>query len=326
MTPQSRATVAGRAYLDLQNRARRERRGTQEYLTAYVVERWLARLSASPYASQFVLKGGVLLAALGQRRPTVDADALAIGLANDAEAVAARVAEIAAVEDAEDGVEFLTTTVSAQLIRDHALYHGVRVTMDARLAAATVKLRLDINFGDPVTPAPQQVLLPGLRPGTTPIQVLGYPVETILAEKLTTTIDLGEANTRVRDLADIYTVTGAHAITWAPMHDALTATAAFRSVELVPVSAAVGDLANLRRRDYQAYRAALGHFGEHLPDDLTDVITAAAAFADPVIAGAVASNQMWDPDTRRRRRTDDRVARSAAAYDVAVFANADRHA
>ncbi|NLG64976.1 MAG: hypothetical protein GX537_05160 [Actinobacteria bacterium] len=42
MTPVSRATPAGRAYLDLQNRARRERRGTQEYLTAYVVERRLA--------------------------------------------------------------------------------------------------------------------------------------------------------------------------------------------------------------------------------------------------------------------------------------------
>jgi hypothetical protein len=63
MSPVSRATPAGRAYLDLQNRARREGRGTQEYLTAYVVERWLARLSRSSYASQFVLKGGVLLAA-----------------------------------------------------------------------------------------------------------------------------------------------------------------------------------------------------------------------------------------------------------------------
>lgn len=299
MTLQSRATAAGRAYLDLQNRARRERRGTQEYLTAYVVERWLARLSRSPYAAQFVLKGGVLLAALGQRRPTVDADALAIGLANDAEAVAARVAEIAAIEDAEDGVEFLTATVSAQLIRDHALYQGVRVTMDARLATAIVKLRLDVNFGDPVTPAPQQVSLPGLRPDSRPVEVLGYPVETVLAEKLTTTIDLGEANTRVRDLADIYTVTGSHAIARAPMHDALKATAAFRSVELVPLAAAVGDLANLRGRDYQAYRAALGQFGEHLPADLTDVITAAAAFADPVIASVNATSAHWDPGSRR---------------------------
>lgn len=44
-----RQSAAGRAYLDLQNRARRERRGTQELLTMYVVERWLARLSRSDY-------------------------------------------------------------------------------------------------------------------------------------------------------------------------------------------------------------------------------------------------------------------------------------
>jgi hypothetical protein len=47
MTRPTRASLAGSAYLDLQDRARKERRGTQELLTLYVVERWLARLSAS---------------------------------------------------------------------------------------------------------------------------------------------------------------------------------------------------------------------------------------------------------------------------------------
>jgi putative NADH-flavin reductase len=37
MTKNTRDTAGGRAYLDLQNRARRERRPTQEYLTAYVI-------------------------------------------------------------------------------------------------------------------------------------------------------------------------------------------------------------------------------------------------------------------------------------------------
>ncbi len=70
MTQPTRQTPAGRAHLDLQNRARRESRITQELLTLYVVERWLAWLSASPYAEQFILKGGVLLAAYDARRPT----------------------------------------------------------------------------------------------------------------------------------------------------------------------------------------------------------------------------------------------------------------
>ncbi|HEX8092518.1 nucleotidyl transferase AbiEii/AbiGii toxin family protein [Jatrophihabitans sp.] len=74
MSRPPRGTAAGRAYLDLQSRARAEGRGTQELLTLYVVERWLARLSASPYRDQFVLKGGMLLAAFDARRPTADVD------------------------------------------------------------------------------------------------------------------------------------------------------------------------------------------------------------------------------------------------------------
>ncbi len=64
MSRPTRQTAGGRAYLDLQNRARREGRTTQELLILYVLERWLARLAASPAAGTFVLKGGMLLAAL----------------------------------------------------------------------------------------------------------------------------------------------------------------------------------------------------------------------------------------------------------------------
>ena len=77
MTPPSRATSAGRAYLDLQKRARAARRPVDEYLQLYVLECFLARLSASPYARSFILKGGMLLAAFGERRPTRDIDFLA---------------------------------------------------------------------------------------------------------------------------------------------------------------------------------------------------------------------------------------------------------
>lgn len=58
--------------------------------------------------------------------------------------------------------------------------------------AAQVKLRLDINFGDPATPAQRTVALPSLRPDAPPIRILGYPIETVLAEKLVTAIGLGE--------------------------------------------------------------------------------------------------------------------------------------
>lgn len=139
MNRPTRDSAAGRAYLDLQNQARRQHPGTQELLTMYVGECWLARMSRSRYAEDFILKGGMLIASFGARRPTVDADALARNMGSDRETVARRVADIAAIEDPDDGIEFLTETVTTAVIRDEAMYSGVRVTMTARLETAQVR-------------------------------------------------------------------------------------------------------------------------------------------------------------------------------------------
>lgn len=298
MNRPTRDSAAGRAYLDLQNRARREKRGTQELLTMYVVERWLARLSHSPYADDFVLKGGMLLASFGTRRPTVDADALARNMASDEATVAQRVAEIASLEDPDDGVKFLPRTVTTAVIRDDALYSGVRVTMGARLATATVKLRLDINFGDPVTPAPRLVELPALRTGVAPIRILGYPIETVLAEKLVTAIDLGRANTRVRDFADVHILTGTQSVRCDAVRAAVEATAAFRGVALTPLLQATEGLGTLRATTYAAYRNGLGSTVQGLPPLFIDAIAAVIAFIDPVIDG-LDGDATWEPSMRR---------------------------
>ncbi|SJN41795.1 hypothetical protein FM104_11640 [Microbacterium esteraromaticum] len=264
----------------------------------YVVERWLARLSHSPYADDFVLKGGMLLASFGTRRPTVDADALARNMASDEVTVAQRVAEIASLEDPDDGVEFLPSTVTTAVIRDDALYSGIRVTMGAQLVTAQVKLRLDINFGDPVTPAPRLVELPALRPDVAPIRILGYPIETVLAEKLVTAIDLGRANTRVRDFADIHILTGTQSVRCNAVRAAVEATAAFRGVALTPLSQATEGLGTLRATTYAAYRSGLGSTVQGLPQRFVDAIAAVVAFIDPVIDG-LDGEAVWEPSTRR---------------------------
>lgn len=262
----------------------------------YVVERWLARLSRSPYADDFVLKGGMLLAAFGSRRPTADADALARNMAADEQTVAQRVVEIAAIPDPDDGVEYLTSTVKTSTIRDDALYSGVRVTVDARLGTARLRLKLDINFGDPVTPRPRLVELLSLLPGAEPVRVLGYPVETVLAEKLTTAINLGPASTRVRDWADVYTLVRTQDLDATAVRTALEATARFRGIDLRPLSEAIGDLAALRAATYTTYRRHLGPDGEHLPPDFADLVDAVVAFADPLLDGG--SPRHWDAATR----------------------------
>ena len=291
MTP-TRASQAGSAYLDLQNRARRERRGTQELLTLYVVERWLARLSASPHASKFVIKGGMLLAAYDARRPTADLDALARSVADDQDTVVSLVSEIADLP-LDDGVEFRTGTATSRIMREQDLYSGVRIATDTAILTATIKFHMDVNFGDLVTPAPGLVAFPPLRPAMEPLRVLGYPDETVLAEKVSTAISLGLANTRVRDYADIYTLTGIHPIRHSTARQALLATAAHSGVSVQPLSAVV--------RAFDAYRAGLGCPGLQLPADLKSLVSAVTAFADP-LAAAHAGEAMWQPTERQWRR------------------------
>ena len=295
----TRASEAGSAYLDLQNRARREGRGTQELLTLYVVERWLARLSASPHAGKFVIKGGMLLAAYEARRPTADLDALARSVADDQAAVVSLVSEVAQLS-LDDGVEFRTATTTARIIREQTLYSGVRIGMDAAISTATVKFRMDVNFGDPITPGPGWVTLPPLRPVMEPVRVLGYPVETVLAAKLATAIDLGPANTRVRDYADIYTLTGIHVVSHRTARQALLATAAHRGTPVQPLSAAVGGFARLRRQTYDAYRTGLGVSGLQLPADLESLVSAVTVFADPLATRMAETT--WQPAERQWSR------------------------
>lgn len=60
-------------YLDLQARAREECRPTDELFVLYVHERFLFRVAASPHRSRLILKGGMLLAALEERRGVLGA-------------------------------------------------------------------------------------------------------------------------------------------------------------------------------------------------------------------------------------------------------------
>lgn len=180
----SRATTPGRVFNDLRNMARREGRSTDELLLLYVLERFLYRVSRSRYADKLVLKGGVLLAVLGARRATRDADLLALQLGDDQEDVMAWVAEIVSI-DVDDGVVFAIELARAQPIRDDHAHAGVRVIVPAQVGKARVKLALDVSFGDPITPDAIQTRFPQLL-GRETFPLLGYPIATVLAEKIVT--------------------------------------------------------------------------------------------------------------------------------------------
>lgn len=241
----TRATVEGRAYLDLQNLARSQRRPTDELHQLYALEGFLARLAVSPHADTLVLKGGVLLAAYDARRPTRDIDMQARTIAGECDDVLHLVREIAAVS-MDGGLAFDADASTAETIREEDEHSGVRVSLTARLATARRSLHVDVNIGDPIWPAPRMVELPRLLGGT--ITLSGYPLPMVYAEKIITALQRGAANTRWRDFADVYLLTGRHPVDGADLYGALSEVAAYRQVELPSLADALVGYADLARR------------------------------------------------------------------------------
>lgn len=294
MSRPSRQTTGGRVYLDLRATARREGRPTDELLVLYILERFLYRLSISKHRRRLVLKGGMLLAVFDERRPTADVDLLARAIVNDVDSTSSVVRDVLDI-NVDDGVTFEPADLRAQVIRDIDPYTGVRITVPARVDRARHPLRVDINVGDPVTPQPVDVSYPALL--GQPFTLVGYPLETVLAEKIVTMVDRGDATTRDRDFADVFVLTGRHAIDAERLCAAVRATGGHRGSDLRPLRSVLVDLASARQANWARLVARSG-LETSVPASLAETIQAIAEFADPVLAGDL-TRGVWDPAARR---------------------------
>jgi len=290
----TRGSVEGRVYLDLQNKARRDGRPNAELQQLYVLEGFLARLAGSPYRERFVLKGGVLLAAFGTRRPTRDVDFQALHVANDTATVRALVIEVAGLV-LDDGLVFNTQGARAETIRDEDEYSGVRVTMTASLARAQVTFHIDVNVGDPVSPAPVLVSVPRLLGGD-PLALSGYPLPMVHAEKLVTALQRGTVNTRWRDFADVWALSGRHPVNGDEVQTALRVVAEHRRVQLARLADVLDGYAALAQGKWGAWRRKQQMLDQ--PEQFNDLIQAVIAFADPALTGQVRS-LTWNPTSRQ---------------------------
>lgn len=288
----TRATTGGRAYLDLQNLARRQGRPTDELHQLYALEGFLARLALSPYADLLVLKGGVLLAAFGSRRPTRDIDLCADHLSGELDAMREVVRTIAAIP-LDDGLQLDPDSATAELIRDDHEYPGVRVTLTATLSAARLTFHVDINIGDPVSPAPQRIVLPKILGGT--MELTGYPLTMVLAEKIVTMMQRTTANTRWRDFVDVYTLTRQHPLDSDELHDSMTTVANHRQAALTPLAEALDGYPDIAQPKWAAWRRRQ-QLDTRVPENFTEVLTAVTRFADPVTTDR-AKNKVWNSET-----------------------------
>ena len=172
------------------------------------MERFLERISLSEYKDKFILKGGMLVAAMVglDARATMDLDAT-IKAANvslrDVEMIISNIIAI----PIDDGVSFRIKRISE--IMEEADYPGVRVSMETKFDGVIIPLKIDISTGDVITPKEIRYRFNLMLEDRT-IEVWAYNLETVLAEKLETVISRNVTNTRMRDFYDIYILQKLH--------------------------------------------------------------------------------------------------------------------
>lgn len=186
----------------IRNRANKMNMSAQVVLQNYMFERFLERLSKSEYKDMFILKGGMLIAAIVgiSNRATMDMDTTIRNYPLNEESISKAIDDICSIP-LEDDVMFSVTGMEA--IRDDDSYGGFRVNLESNYDTIITPMHIDITTGDAITPSEiyydfQMIFNEGT------IGIWAYNIETILAKKFETILRRSEFSTRPRDFYDIY--------------------------------------------------------------------------------------------------------------------------
>ncbi|WP_343250800.1 nucleotidyl transferase AbiEii/AbiGii toxin family protein [Diplocloster hominis] len=211
----------------IRNIAKQKNIPAQVILQNYMFERLLVRLSASEYKEKFVLKGGLLVAAIVglDNRVTMDLDTTLKNLPLTPEAIRSALDSICAIHF-DDGVTFEIGAVSP--IRADDIYGGYRIMLNARFDTLLTPLSIDVSTGDAITPHALPYQFTEIFDDEKSYELWAYNIETVMAEKIETILHRGVFNTRPRDFYDAYILATTQLFDIKVFTDALAATAAHR--------------------------------------------------------------------------------------------------
>lgn len=183
-------------------------------LRNFMLERLLERISVSPFHDKFILKGGMLVAAMVgiDTRSTMDMDATIRGITLSEETLEEVIISILNYNVDDD---VIMTLKGFENIRDESDYPGIRVSIEAILDKTKQVMKVDITTGDKITPKEVEYSFKLLFENRS-INILAYNLESVLAEKLETILSRSTATTRMRDYYDVYILSTLreHDINW----------------------------------------------------------------------------------------------------------------
>jgi predicted nucleotidyltransferase component of viral defense system len=241
----------------IKNLAKKKNIKSQVLLQNYMFERFLERLSLSEYKEKFVLKGGMLVAAIVGMdiRSTMDLDATLRGLPLTVESITNTIAAICA-QPVQDEVALNVGTISP--IRPDDVYGGYRVKLTAVYDTIETPFAVDISTGDVITPQAVKYTFRGIFDEDKQIEIWAYNIETVMAEKIETILRRSTLSTRPRDFYDIFILSTTQAYDAALLKEAVSATAAHRGTteqiaDIQTLLTIITDSAELRQM-WEKYR------------------------------------------------------------------------
>jgi len=281
----------------LMNLSQRQNEQFNLVLVRFAVERLLYRLTRTPHSREFVLKGAMLFAAWSTRphRPTQDVDLLGFGQP-EADRLVKVFRDVCAAHVEPDGLVFDRESVTAEPIREDAVYDGIRVRLLAHLGTARVPMQIDIGFGDVVSPEPRELVFGPMLDLPAP-RLRTYPPETVIAEKFEAMLSLGMANSRMKDFYDLWTLSRTMSFELTTLRTAVRATAERRKTPLPadPPEGLTGQFADDASKQAQ-WKAFVRRLGEgHAAPSLGEVVRVIAEFLQPVLQEGDTAGQHWPP-------------------------------
>ena len=265
-------------------------------LSHYFQERFLYRISISPYKSQLILKGALLLMMnkVSRFRPTKDIDFLGISVSSEVEDCTTIIKEIASMK-VDDGVEFIADKIAGKKIKEDADFDGVRIRVPYKMDTIKGYFSIDIGFGDTITNGPLEIEFPTLLDFPSP-KILVYSFDSAVAEKFEAIAKLNFVTSRMKDFYDLNFIAEINSFNRNILRKAIITTFKNRETNLEDRHIIFDDAfkKSSEKQTQWASFSQLNKFDHNI--SFYDVVTKIESFIEPVFDNKTSNNwnfQKW---------------------------------